>query len=96
MIVAIICPKCKEMVTETHPHPLDQPCFICRKCQLILEPPNGVRQEILATSLVDGGTLPSRLPWEDGRSREKNWVGSEEWKKWKRVSDYRYGILDPK
>lgn len=86
MIIAIICPKCKEMVTETHPHPLNMPCFVCQKCKLILEPPNGMRAEILATSLVDGSTLPSRLPWDDGRARQKRWNGSAEEAEWKRRS----------
>lgn len=89
MIVAIICPKCKEMITETYPHPLNMPCFVCRECRLILEPPNGMREEISTTPLEGGSILPSRLPWDDGRAREKNWIGSKAWKDWKHSQSAR-------
>lgn len=51
MIVAIVCSTCGGVVIEPYPHPLDMPCFICRKCRLILEPPNGMRTWIQTSPL---------------------------------------------
>ena len=50
MICAIIC-RCGELLTEIYPHPLGQPAFICRKCNHIVEPPDGMRGYSVYTEL---------------------------------------------
>lgn len=61
-VIGIVCPKCHGFTTETHSHPLGFPAFVCKRCQLILEPPNGMREFTATTPLEKLATDTNVFP----------------------------------
>jgi hypothetical protein len=61
-IIGIVCPNCNQFVTDKLANSRN---FDCKKCKLILEPPDGIRLYIECTNYD-----PSKQEYKRAKNRE--------------------------